>query len=116
AADAAHVSAGVVVAKLGRSGQAMNDFLPRAGQLRGASQHFGFELLGVFLQVIVVLLDDQHVANAGNQLLGVDRLAEKVVHGQLVGAALGVLVAGGRQNNHGQVSPLLARANGGQNV
>ena len=103
AAHADHVPPRLVVAELGRPGQAVDQFQPRSGQFGRAAADLLLQFPGVVLQVIVVRLDEQRVAHADDQLGGVHGLAQKIRRPQLQGLHLGLLVVGSRQHDRGNM-------------
>src|SRR4051812_44004862 len=56
-ANAKHVLTSIIIAKLGGSGQAVNDVAARGLQLRRATPNFIFQILVVAKQLILVRLD-----------------------------------------------------------
>jgi hypothetical protein len=78
AADADRVAASFVISILRRARQAADDGHSRLFQFAGALANFGLQTPGVIAEMIVIGFQQQRVANARNQLVGVDRLAQEI--------------------------------------
>ena len=108
-ADADHVLPGVVVTKLGRSRQAVDQLLMRTFQFLRTFPHPTF-------QVVLVRLHQQRIAYPGDQFLRVDGFGQEIRRSQMQGLLFQFAAFRTRQDQHGQMLELAVRSNRGQNV
>ena len=93
----------------GRSGQAQNQLLPGLHEFRGAALHELLKLSRLTSHVIIVRFDHQCVANSRDQVVGVDRLGEKVGGAQVQRLAFDFGIGGGGEDQYGDPHQLIVQ-------
>ena len=111
-----HVLAGDVVPVFRRAGKAMDDFFPGGCQFRGPFADLLLQLLGVVGQAFLVSLRGQGVADAGNQIVRIDRLGKKIGRAQIQCVSLRFRVGGGGQDQHRESPGILIQSKRAKDV
>ena len=80
-------------------------------QLGRSPQDFGLQLPGIALHVFVVLLDGEHILNAGISSDGSTGLARKSLARSCSALALGILIGAGGQHDYRKILPTTSARN-----